>query len=139
MHRKGISDDTLAEKVLWLCKEIDSRGIKIARRQSDSSISISNTLALMFDIVEKSKKNMFEVQVSLEQESFVKLFLMTFYRNSLTHIFWEESLVMLALTSFGHDKIITKTVALDQLFTQTKFLAGLLVKEFVLRHNIQHQ
>ncbi len=46
---------------------------------------------------------------------------------------------MLALTSFGHDKIITKTVSVDQLYQQTKFLSGLLVKEFVLRYNLQHK
>lgn len=62
---------------------------------------------------------------------------MTFYRNSLTHIFWEESLVILALTSFGHDKIITKSVSVDQLFEATKFLSGLLIKEFVLRYSLQ--
>lgn len=31
---------------------------------------------------------------------------MTFYRNTLTHIFWEEALVFMALISFGHEKII---------------------------------
>lgn len=51
MNRKGISDDMLSEQVLWLCKEISSRGIKIARSQSDNSISISNTLALLSDTV----------------------------------------------------------------------------------------
>lgn len=59
MERIGISDDRLSEKVQWLSKEITSRGIKVARTQSDSSISISNTLALMGDIINKSKKDMF--------------------------------------------------------------------------------
>jgi predicted alpha/beta-hydrolase family hydrolase len=51
MHRKGMSDDALAENVMWLCKELASRGIKIARSQSDNSISITNTLTLLSDIV----------------------------------------------------------------------------------------
>lgn len=61
----------------------------MARTQSDSSISILNTLALMGDIVNKSKKDMFEVQVSFDQNSFIQLFTLTSYRNSLTHIFFE--------------------------------------------------
>lgn len=47
MHRIGISDERLSEKVQWLCKELSARHIKIARTQADSSISVSNTLALM--------------------------------------------------------------------------------------------
>lgn len=46
-------------------------------------------------------------------------------------------MVILALTSFGHDKIITKSVSVDQLFEATKFVSGLLIKEFVLRYSLQ--
>lgn len=88
MERIGISDDRLSEKAQWLSKEITSRGIKVARTQSDSSISVSNTLALLGDIVNKSKKDMFEVQVSFDQNSFTQLFTLTYYRNTLTHIFF---------------------------------------------------
>lgn len=89
MERIGISDDRLSEKAQWLSREITARGIKVARTQSDSSISISNTLALMGDIVNRSKKDMFEVQVSFDQNSFTQLFTLTYYRNTLTHIFFE--------------------------------------------------
>ncbi len=41
---------------------------------------------------------------------------MTYYRNTLTHIFWEEAIVMLALTSFGHEKIVKNKVSLENLF-----------------------
>lgn len=88
MNRIGISDDRLSEKVQWLCKEITSRGIKVARTQADSSISLTNTLVLLQDIVNKSKKDMFEVQVSFEQNSFKQLFTLTYHRNTLTHIFF---------------------------------------------------
>lgn len=42
----------------------------------------------MGDIVNKSKKDMFEVQVSFDQNSFIQLFTLTYYRNTLTHIFF---------------------------------------------------
>jgi hypothetical protein len=44
---------------------------------------------------------------------------------------------MLALMSFGHHKIVTKFVTIDQLYEQTKFIHGLLIKEFVLRYSLQ--
>jgi glycerol-3-phosphate O-acyltransferase len=102
MDRIGISDDKLSEKARWLCQEITSRGIRVARTQSDSSISISNTLALMGDVVNKSKKDMFEVQVSFDQNSFIQLFTLTYYRNTLTHIFFEEGIIIVSLASFGY-------------------------------------
>lgn len=122
MNRKGISDDALQEKTSWLCKELSSRGIKITRSQSDSSISVTSTLNLMEGILEKSKKDMFEVQVSFDQNSFMKLFTLTYYRNTLTHIFFQEAIVATALTSFGHQNVITKTVKVAQLYEQSSFL-----------------
>jgi len=89
MNRKGISDDALQDKTSWLCKELSLRGIKITRSQADSSISVNSTLGLLEGILTKSKKDMFEVQVSFDQNSFMKLFTLTYYRNTLTHIFFQ--------------------------------------------------
>ncbi len=46
---------------------------------------------------------------------------------------------MLALTSFGHDQIVKNNVKLDDLFVETKFLFGLLVKEYVLEGSLQER
>lgn len=126
MHRKGISDDALQEKTSWLCRELSSRGVKITRSQADSSISVNSTLGLLEGILTKSKKDMFEVQVSFDQNSFVKLFTLTYYRNTLTHIFFQEALVATALASFGHQQITTKTVTVSQLYMQSSSLWNLL-------------
>lgn len=56
---------------------------------------------------------MFEVQVSFDQNSFVKLFTLTYYRNTLAHIFFQEAVVATALASFGHHRIITKSITVD--------------------------
>jgi glycerol-3-phosphate O-acyltransferase len=37
---------------------------------------------------------------------------MTYYRNTLTHIFFEEAIIMVALVSFGHQNIITKSITI---------------------------
>jgi glycerol-3-phosphate O-acyltransferase len=89
MNRKGISDDSLQEQSSWLAKEVSSRGVKITRSQADSSISVGSSLELLEGVLRKSQKDMFEVQVSFDQNSFVQLFTLTYYRNTLTHIFFE--------------------------------------------------
>ena len=83
-----------------MSKEISSRGIKITRSQPDSSISVNSTLGLLEGILSKSKKDMFEVEVNFDQNSFVKMFTLTYYRNTLTHIFFEEAVIATAFASF---------------------------------------
>jgi glycerol-3-phosphate O-acyltransferase len=60
----------------------------------------------MGDIVNKSKKDMYEVQVTFDQNSFIQLFTLTYYRNTLTHIFFEEALITVAIASFGYQDLI---------------------------------
>ena len=43
---------------------------------------------------------MFEVEVNFDQNSFVKMFTLTYYRNTLTHIFFEEAVIATAFASF---------------------------------------
>lgn len=69
---------------------------------------------------------MFEVEVSFDQNSFVKLFTLTYYRNTLTHIFFEEAVIATALASFGYKAITEKGVTKDQLYNRTIFLWNLL-------------
>lgn len=56
---------------------------------------------------------MFEVQVTFDQFSFAQLFTLTYYRNTLTHIFFEEAILAVCLTSFGHQNMITGNIALS--------------------------
>lgn len=69
---------------------------------------------------------MFEVEVSFDQNSFVKLFTLTYYRNTLTHIFFEEAVIATAFASFGYQTIAEKGVTKDQLYNRTIFLWNLL-------------
>ena len=75
---------------------------------------------------------MFEVQVSFDQNSFRQLFTLTYYRNTLTHIFFEEALICVALGTFGHQSMITGAITLEELKENALFLCKLLNKEFVL-------
>lgn len=82
----------------------------------------------MGEIINKSKKDMFEVQVSFDQNSFIQLFTLTYYRNTLTHIFFEEALIAVAMASFGYQDMVNCKIPLDQLKNSVIFLAKLLKK-----------
>jgi len=69
-------------------------------------------LALLGEFVNKSKKDMFEVQVSFDQNSFMQLFTLTYYRNTLTHIFFEEALIAVSMASFGFEEMTNCKVPL---------------------------
>jgi glycerol-3-phosphate O-acyltransferase len=68
---------------------------------------------------------MFEVQVSFDQNSFVKLFTLTYYRNTLTHIFFQEAVVATALASFEYRPIVEDGVSKEMLYGRTVFLWSL--------------
>lgn len=53
------------------------------------------------------------MEVSFDQKSFVKLFTLTYNRNTLTHIFFKEAIVATALASFGYKIISGEGVALE--------------------------
>lgn len=106
-----------------------SRGGKLSRLQADSSVSVGSTLALLEGVVSKSKKDMFEVEVSFDQNSFVKLFTLTYHRNTLAHIFFQEATVATALASFGN-LLATQGVGQHQLRQRTLELNEWLRGEF---------
>jgi glycerol-3-phosphate O-acyltransferase len=74
---------------------------------------VNSTLSLLEGVVQKSKKDMFEIQVNFDQNSFVKLFTLTYYRNTLSHIFFQEAVVATALASFGHQRIVGKSISVQ--------------------------
>lgn len=87
----------------------------------------------------KSKKDMFEVQVTFDQFSFTQLFTLTMYRNTLSHVFFEEAIIAVALASFGHQNMITGQIPIHLLIESVKFLRNLLNREFVLEHFLEDE
>ena len=135
MHRRGISEDSLQEKVRWLCTEINSRGVRVGRNQGNSSISLG-TMGLLAKVLQKSKKDMFEVEVRFDQSSFVQLFTLTYYRNTLAHIFFQEAIIVTALTSFGHESIVSPKVQVEEVRKRSLMLWQMLENEFYLSNSL---
>lgn len=79
------------------------------------------------------------MQVSFDQNSFKQLFTLTYYRNTLTHIFFEEALVAVSLATFGHQAMVTGTLPLFKLEESILFIGKLLNREFVLQNYVDQE
>lgn len=69
-------------------------------------------------------------------EATINIFLLSYYRNTITHIFFLEAIILTSLYSFGYEEAVVKGVNLEQLKTETQFLYGLLSQEYVLKDSL---
>ena len=59
-----------------------------------------------------------------------------YYRNPINYIFFNESVVVCSLFSFGVDEIWQKGADIDELFIKSCYLAELIKREEVLNERI---
>jgi len=132
MHRRGVSEDELITKVEWLRDEIMIRGFKVGGMDGGSAqIAVRNAIYHLNQAV-AHKKDMFEPSVSLAND-YKNILLLSFYRNTMQHIFAEESLLACTLYSFGDKIAWEEGVPQERLLEEASFLFSLLDSEFVSR------
>ena len=68
-----------------------------------------------------------------DQSSYIML---AYYRNPLIHHFFNESLIVCSMLSFGTDNVWKNGVNADELFLRTCYLANLIKREEVLEKRI---
>lgn len=65
MNRKGITEDNLVKSVNWITKYILKKGYKIGGiNENSSAIAVRNAISYLEEIITKTKKNIFELQIS---------------------------------------------------------------------------
>lgn len=62
--------------------------------------------------------------------------MLNYYRNPINHVFFNESLIVCAMLSFGVDTVWKNGVNQDELFVRTCYLAELIKREEVLKKTI---
>lgn len=135
MHRRGVSEDELISKVEWLCEEIKARGYKTGGLDSGSGqIAVRNAIMHLRQTV-THKKDMFEPSVSLHTD-YKNILLLSYYRNSLHHIFACEALLACTMFSFGEKLAWGEGIPLKRLIEENTFLCNMLETEFVLRDSV---
>ena len=135
MHRRAVSEDELITKVEWLRDEIKFKGYKVAGLDSGGAqIAVRNALGHLKQTLHH-KKDMFEPVVALHTD-YKNILLLSYYRNSLHHIFAAEALVACTLFSFGEKLAWSDGIPKKRALEEALFLAGLLETEFVLREPV---
>lgn len=95
MHRKGISQDQLINKVDWLYKEIKARNGELSFGSSPSGSMISSSLKYLERFVER-KRDIFEPSVSAKKD-YRNIVMLSYYRNNLIHIFIHDAEIACAI------------------------------------------
>jgi len=135
MHRRGISEESLSEKVEWLTKQIVMRGGKIGFSDENYSfVAIRGALKNLENLVEK-KKDVFHLKTFV-REDYKNVLMLSYYRNGLIHLFWNECIVACALASFGQEIAWKEGVHVDRLWDEVNFLHSLVYREFQIRNKI---
>lgn len=65
--------------------------------------------------------------------------MLAYYRNSLTHVFINETYIACALRAFGISVIEEQGVSIQRLHEQSEFLACIFKEEFLVREQIESQ
>jgi glycerol-3-phosphate O-acyltransferase len=134
MYRKGISEENLKDKVQWLGTKVVQRGAVLMSDQGlPGSLSVQAGLKhLKGSIMQRNSFYMPKV----DGEDYNSYIMLAYYRNPINYIFFNESLVVCSLFSFGIEKTWHSGVDLDLLFERVCFLSDLIKREEVLEHRI---
>ena len=137
MHRRGVSEDELITKVEWLRDEVKARGYKIGGLETGAAnLAVRNALTHLRQTL-SHKKDMFEPTVSLHTD-YKNILLLSYYRNTLHHIFATEALIACTFFSFGVKLAWSDGIPKNRALEETIFLANLLEAEFVMREPISN-
>ena len=133
MHRKGISEDSLVERVEWLGNELVARKCKLgSMNENSTSIAVRNAINHLEGIITKTKKDIFQLSVSPKVD-YKNILLLSYYRNTLIHVFAMEAFVACSMSAFGHQLAWKEGVSIERLWEETQFLMRVCQKEFILK------
>ncbi|EAS00429.1 male sterility protein (macronuclear) [Tetrahymena thermophila SB210] len=131
--RKGITEDKLINKVHWVSQRIVERGgiLAFTPDVSGSMIATRSSMNLLEGILLKTKKNVFELEVTSDTE-YKNVLMLSYYRNQIVHLFILEAIVCVALTAFGPNVAFKEGVSLERIWEESSFLIELFEREYVL-------
>lgn len=125
MNQKGISEDELINQVDWLKREIKSVGGQMGGIES-SQDAVRQALS---HLPLKKHKDIFKVSVEVRAD-YQDILLLSYYRNTLIHLFVTQSYVACALLGFGHSLAVDEGVPRARLEEEAQWITELFVYEF---------
>ena len=142
LHRKGISEANLIKQVSWLGLNLLQRGVTLSGDQSNipSETTVKIALNHLEDYV-TLKRNVIAPKVTIDEDGtpdYSNYIMLGYYRNPINYIFFNESVVVCSLFSFGVDEIWQRGCDADELFLKACYLAELIKREEVLKDRITY-
>lgn len=99
--------------------------------------SIKLGLKHLDGVICKKRNYYFPRDVDVNENEHLNSFVMLgYYRNPINHVFFNESLIVCSMYSFGLENAWQKGVTLSELFDRTCFLSNLIRREEVLQERI---
>lgn len=135
MHRRGISQDLLNQRIGFIYDEILERNGLVSPTLKPTPQIIKKGLSYLKDFIE-SKRDIFEPSITAKTGE-KSILMLAYYRNNLTHIFMNEAEIACSLLGFSIDKEASLGITADQVWNKTQFLKTLLNEEFVLRDTMR--
>ncbi len=89
MHRKGINQDALIQKTVWVYEQIKARNHELSLQAAPSSAIISSCLKYLEGFVDR-KRDVFEPSVSAKKD-YKNIIMLSYYRNNLIHVFINDA------------------------------------------------
>jgi len=126
MRRKGIAEEQLVKKTEWLISEIRQR--KGIVGTDFAHVAVKTALFHLKDLTER-KKDIFHPSFSAKN-TYKNTILLSYYRNMLLHVFFQEAVVTCALVAFGYELAWKDGVTIERLWESTSFLGKLVRKEY---------
>jgi glycerol-3-phosphate O-acyltransferase len=102
-----------------------------------SQYSLKIGLAHLGDYIQKNR-NIYTPKVTVDKSKmdYSNYIMLCYYRNALNYVFFNESVVVCSMFSFGVDEIWEKGVDYEALFERATFLADMIKREEVLKQTI---
>lgn len=135
MHRKGVNEEELIKKVEWVASELFNRGIRVGTiNERSPTIAVKSAITHLETLLKK-KKDIFHPFVAAKSD-YKNILMLSYYRNMLLHVFFNEALIACTLMAFGDDVAYREGISTGRLLEEALFLQSLVGKEVYQRQNI---
>jgi hypothetical protein len=119
--------------MVWLGMIIKDRG---ARINNDTGLPGLNTIKIGLEHLGNYLENKSGIYSPDVEKDLGNIIMLTYYRNPLNQIFFNEGLVLCAIHSFGLESGWQEGIDINKVFEGSCFLSGLLKREEVVRDRI---
>jgi len=128
----------MQKQLTWLGMALLQRGANLSDSGLPDETTVRIGLTQLNEFILKKRDVLMPKEINgpdqnVDKNSYIML---NYYRNPLNHVFFNESLIVCSMLSFGVDNVWKNGVNVEELFLRTCYLANLLKREEVLKESI---